>query len=562
MAFLEQSSPHRDPYVVSESPLGTPRHLRVAMVGAGASGLNMARHMELHMQNYTLTVYDKNTDVGGTWLENRYPGCACDIPSHNYQFTWEPNPNWSHYYSPGSEILEYFQRIAKKYELYKYIKFRHAVTRATWVEDDGIWNLEISNLDTGETIQDTCHVLINGGGVLNKWKWPDIAGIHSFSGDLVHTATWTSSDIVRGKTVAVVGSGSSGVQIIPSIQPDVKQLIACIRSPTWITPGFAQNHAGPGGTNFAFSEEQRREFRENPDIYNQYRKKIEGELNARFKFIIVDSEEQKMVRDLTTKAMQSKIKDEKLADHLIPKDFAVGCRRACPGPGFLEALGRENVRVVMDKIQQVVPKGVQLVTGESIEVDTIVCATGFDLSFCPQFELIGRNGEALADRWRDNAEAYLGLGVSGFPNYFVFLGPNSPVGHGSILPIIEHVSKYVINMLKKMQTQNIKSLSPLPAAVADFSEHVHEFMKRTAWATPCRSWFKNGTSDGPVVAVHPGGRIHWFHMLQKARLEDWEYTYLTANRFQYLGNGFSTKEAPGLDTTWYFDEPEMGYDLY
>ena len=141
----------------------------------------------------------------------------------------------------------------------------------------------------------------------------------------------------------------------------------------------------------------------------------------------------------------------------------------------------------------------------------------------------------------------------------VFLGPNSPVGHGSVLPIIEHVTKYMINFMKKIQTQGIKSVSPSPAAIKDFNAHTERFMKRTAWATPCRSWFKNGTVDGAIVALHPGSRIHWFHMLDQVRSEDWEYTYWTKNRFQYLGNGFSTKEEPGRDTTRYFEFPEEGY---
>lgn len=144
----------------------------------------------------------------------------------------------------------------------------------------------------------------------------------------------------------------------------------------------------------------------------------------------------------------------------------------------------------------------------------------------------------------------------------VFLGPNAPVGHGSVLPIIEHNTKYIVNMMKKIQTQGIKSVSPSAEAVKEFSEHIHEFMKRTAWATPCRSWFKRGTTDGPIVALHPGSRIHWFHMLETIRSEDWEYQYFSRNRFQYLGNGFSTKEDPGVDTTWYFDTPEKGYAEY
>ena len=144
----------------------------------------------------------------------------------------------------------------------------------------------------------------------------------------------------------------------------------------------------------------------------------------------------------------------------------------------------------------------------------------------------------------------------------MYLGPNAPVGHGSVLPIIEHATKYFINFMKKMQTQQIKSVMPKKEATEDFLVHTTEFMKRTAWATPCRSWFKDGTIDGPISALHPGSRIHWFHMLSQPRYEDWDFTYQTNNRFQYLGNGFSVRETPGMDTTRYFDYPEEGYCDY
>lgn len=144
----------------------------------------------------------------------------------------------------------------------------------------------------------------------------------------------------------------------------------------------------------------------------------------------------------------------------------------------------------------------------------------------------------------------------------VFLGPNAPIGHGSVIPILEHATKYMINVMKKAQSQGIKSLSPTASAVRDFNIHIPVFMERTAWRTPCRSWFKNGTVDGPIVALHPGSRIHWFHMLDDPRYEDYEYTYVNENRFKYLGNGFSTRERPGLDVAWYFDDPEQGYRDY
>ncbi|KAI9818370.1 MAG: hypothetical protein M1827_000428 [Pycnora praestabilis] len=546
-------------YTVTEAPMGTRRHLRIVTIGAGASGLNMARHVELHMDNIEHIVYEKNRDVGGTWFENRYPGCACDLPGSNYQFTWEPNPDWPHFYSSAPEILQYFKDVAQKYELYKYIKLSHIVVGAQWDEDHGIWNLQVKSLETGETFDDWCHMLINGSGILNNWRWPDIPGLHSFKGPLMHSAAWKDEYDLKGKTVAVLGCGSSGVQIVPNIQPDVKHLITFIRTPTWITAGFAQSHAGPGGSNFKFSEDQKRVWREDPQSYIAYCKEIESELNRRFKIILKDSPEQAEAVLFSTNEMKTKLGGhEQLIKNLIP-EFAVGCRRPTPGNGYLEALTKDNVRVVTDNIKQIVPEGIELSTGELLKIDAFICATGFDISFSPRFPMTGRNGVSLAEQWKEKPEAYLSLAAANFPNYFMFLGPNAPIGHGSVIPIIEHATKYMINFMKRLQTQSIKSITPLPRAISDFNAHTTTFMSRTAWSTNCRSWFKNGKIDGPIVALHPGSRIHWFHMLRDVRYEDWEYTYWTDNRFQYLGNGFSTWEGEGMDTTFYFDQPEEGY---
>lgn len=233
-----------------------------------------------------------------------------------------------------------------------------------------------------------------------------------------------------------------------------------------------------------------------------------------------------------------------LLKHLIPT-FSVGCRRPTPGNGYLEALGKDNVRVVTDSIAEIVPEGIKTTTGEVLEVDIFICATGFDISFCPRYPVIGRNGVSLADEWREKPAAYMSLAVPKFPNHFssyplvhlhnnllknysditrlVFLGPNAPIGHGSVLPIVEHSAKYIIRMLHKCQMQGIKSVDAKVEAVKDFEEHIETFMPRTAWSTHCRSWFKNGKIDGPVVALHPGSRIHWFHMLEEPRYEDFNW---------------------------------------
>jgi hypothetical protein len=273
-------------------------------------------------------------------------------------------------------------------------------------------------------------------------------------------------------------------------------------------------------------------------------------------------------------------KDSPLLKYLIPT-FAVGCRRPTPGNGYLESLGKENVRVVTDSISEIVPEGIKLSTGEVIAVDMFICATGFDISFRPRYPITGRNGITLGDQWKKKPSAYLSLAVPNFPNHFcklcceswcidvrlltflllsVFLGPSAPIGHGSVLPIVEHSTKYILKMIHKCQTQDVKAVTVNQQAVDDFDEHIQVFMQRTAWTTHCRSWFKNGTVDGPVVALHPGSRVHWFHMLDEPRYEDYAWDGIKKNRFSYLGNGFSSKEANGKDTAYYFDNPTAGYE--
>ncbi|KAM6524537.1 hypothetical protein FALCPG4_010146 [Fusarium falciforme] len=553
------TSPDR-PYTPPERPLGSPRHLRVIAIGAGASGLNLARQIEKHMKNVSLVIYEKNPEIGGTWFENRYPGCACDIPSHNYQYTWEPSPEWSEFYSSAPEIQQYFRGIAHKYDLYRYIKLNHRVTEARWDDQKGVWNLKAQDTKTGKEVHDWGHFMITASGILNHWKWPDIPGLHSFQGELLHSAAWDSKADWKGKTVAVLGTGSSGVQIVPTIQPDVKQLVTFVRSPTWITAGYAQSKAGPGGSNFKFTEQQKEEFRTNPSEYLRYRKEVEAELNSRFKMILKDSPEQAAAVAFSTKEMTAKLgENSPLLKHLIP-NFGVGCRRPTPGNGYLEALTKDNVRVITDEISQIVPEGIQLQTGKIVKVDMFICATGFDISFCPRYPVIGRNGTSLGSLWEKKPAAYLSLAVPDLPNHFMFLGPNCPIGHGSVIPILEHAAKYMIRMLHKAQTQGIKSVTVTHAAVNDFDENSEKFMQRTTWTTHCRSWFKNGKVDGPVVALHPGSRVHWFHMLEDPRFEDYEWERLARNRFAYLGNGFSTKEAEGRDISYYFDNPEAGFE--
>lgn len=245
-----------------------------------------------------------------------------------------------------------------------------------------------------------------------------------------------------------------------------------------------------------------------------------------------------------------------LRDTMVPKNFNVACRRPTPGNGYLEALAGDKTTVFTQTIERITERGVvDSATGEEHEVDVIICATGFDTSFRPRFPITGLDPKlTLAEKWADFPRSYLGVGVDGFPNYFTYTGPFTPVAQGSILPIISMLTQHLIQILKRLQTHHIKWLSPKPQAVQDFVEHVHTFMPRTCWSDPCSSWFKQGTTDGPIV-MWPGSRLSFFEVLQKPNFEDYDIEYMSGNRWGFLGTGFVDFEFTGTrDLTWYLDE--------
>ncbi|KAI2618461.1 hypothetical protein GGR54DRAFT_156842 [Hypoxylon sp. NC1633] len=557
-------------YAIREQPLGSAKHVRIVGIGAGASGINMIRTLRKTLVNYEHVIYEKNEKVGGTWFENRYPGCRCDVPSHNYQFSWRPNPEWSNFFSPAAEIEQYLTRICEEGHMMDTIKTRHQVVGAWWDEARGLWDLSVRNLETGKEFKDQANFLVDASGILNNWKWPDIPNINSFQGDLIHTASWPKNFDYANKTVAVIGNGSSGIQLLPTIQPDVKKLYHFVRTPTWVIPPRIMTMMIMGGPakhilgeiefdgNENFSPQQIEKFKADPEFYHKFIKTIEQDSNGAFHVVLrnggpIQAAATGQVVQYMTAALGG---DERLCKALIPQ-FPLGARRITPAPGYLEALRAPNTEVITEGIAAVVPEGIQLESGEIIKLDAIICATGFDNSFAPRFPIVARHGNVQDAMKADTPKGYMSCALAGVPNYFTFFGPNAPIGHGSVFTLSEHIARYIAGAISKCQSEGIKAMAPSDAAVADYNAHVAAFMPRTAWAAPCKSWFKGGREDGPVTALHPGSRVHFFHMLERFRAEDWVYAYddPAANRFAYLGNGFSTRElGPEADPTWYLDE--------
>ncbi|KAF1838443.1 FAD/NAD(P)-binding domain-containing protein [Decorospora gaudefroyi] len=539
-------------YRIKEQPMGTKRKIKVILMGAGASSLNLFKKAEEDMEKLEMVCYEKNNDVGGTWLENRYPGCACDIPSVNYQFSWKIKL-WSHYYSYAPEIWDYLKSIERENDfITKYIKLRHRLEHVEWDDVAGLWRCQVRDLDKDVLFQDSAEFFINAGGVLNNWKWPQIPGLKDFRGKCMHSANYEQGYDLSNKRVAVIGAGSSGVQIVAAIQQKVKHLYHWVQSPIWITAGFAQTWAGKNGANFRYSEEQLDFLKRNPKKYLEYRKQIENELNQRFKFIIKGSDEARLAREYADAEMRKKLQDDpRLAEQMIPKNFNPGCRRPTPAPGYLEALVADNTTIFTESVDSITPNGFIDNEGRSYEVDVIICATGFDTSWLPRFPFIA-HGTSLHSLWdSDNGvTSYLSVGIPTFPNTFSFCGPYGPLGHGSFIPLIEQWTCYILSALTKCQVENIKSITPKLGPSQQFRQHADLFLQRTAWTSPCRSWFKQGRSDGQA-AVWPGSRLHFLKMMEAPRYEDFEIVYLGENMFEFLGNGFESREFDGRDITNY-----------
>ncbi|CAI7655695.1 unnamed protein product [Penicillium manginii] len=525
-------------------PWQTDRPFKVIVMGAGAAGIDFLHHAstELIDLNIEVKCFEKNADVGGTWFENRYPGCACDGPSPSYQFAWRPNPDWSKYYCSSLEIWQYLKGIVLDEGLDRYIQLQTEITEARWDDEIGRWVLTLCRADDSALWTEHCDVLLNGTGFLNAWKWPAIPGLHSFQGRLFHTARYEEGYDLKDKRVAIIGSGSSGVQAVASVYSDVSKLYTWVRSPTWITAGFAQKYAGKDGANFEYSEEEKYEWREDPEKYREYRKMIEDEINLRYRAVLRNTAESQKGAEFSYTDMHKKLGgDPRLVDKIIPKDFNVGCRRPTPGNGYLEALVGEKTTLFTETIKEITPKGFRSQSGQEYECDVIICATGFDTSYRPRFPVIGINGVKLSERWAEIPESYLGIAAPDMPNYFMFTGPFTPVAQGAILPILTAMSKYFMQLIRKMYMHHIRRVIPKDSVIQDFMEHARVYLPRTCWADPCTSWFKQGRPDGPIV-MWPGSRLAFFEVVKEPLWEDFDIQYLSKNRFGFLGSGFAKYE--------------------
>ena len=409
----------------------------ILIVGAGFAGIGMAIRLK-QAGIHDFTVLERADRLGGTWRDNTYPGAACDVPSHLYSYSFEPNPSWSRRFAPQGEILAYLEHCADKYGVRRHIRFGTSVTGASFDEHSGLWTVQINDSDAL-----TARVLVSGSGHrLSRPMYPNIVGRDEFRGKTMHSARWDHDYPIEGKRVAVIGTGCSAIQIVPSIAPTVGRLHIFQRTASWLLP--KPDRGIPPRVQVV--------FRRRPLVQKIARSVIYWVLEA-FAVGYVLCPRLNAIRERRAlRYLERSIRDPALRAKLVPK-FRLGCKRILISNDYYAALQRENVELVTDGIAEIREHSIVTSDGTEHPVDAIVYATGFEtVEAKPPFAIRGRGGHDLRDASRDGIEAYLGTSIAGFPNLFLLVGPNLVLGHSSMIFMMESQFAYVLDALRTLRT--------------------------------------------------------------------------------------------------------------
>lgn len=442
----------------------------VVIVGAGMSGIAMAIAL-LEAGSEDFVILEKSNRIGGTWRDNTYPGLACDVPSAFYAYRTDLNPNWSRLFSPGTEIQAYLESVVRRRGLERFIQFGVEVVKAEYGE--GSWTLTDA---TGATYE--APVFVGATGVLRRPCYPDIDGLDTFAGSVFHSARWDHGATLEGARVGIIGTGSTGVQITTALADVSARVVQFQRTPQWVAT--VPNPRIPSAV--------RRAADLVPGVpaavYEVNRRLFDSMATA----VIRDGWHRRLFQGYTRRSVQV-VGDPELRGQLQPSDQP-GCKRLIMSPGYFKAVQQPHVTVESGAISHVEPSGVRLKDGTLHELDVLVLATGFDAqAFIRPMEVRGRDGLALDDVWADGPVAHYTTTVPGFPNFFLILGPNSPIGNSSLVPLSEAQSRYVVTWLRRMSDRGIRSVEPTAEATGRFREKIRDAMAPTVWVTGCDSWY-------------------------------------------------------------------------
>jgi cation diffusion facilitator CzcD-associated flavoprotein CzcO len=451
----------------------------VAIIGSGFSGIGLAiRLRQDGVEDFV--VLERNDGVGGTWWANTYPGCACDVPSHLYSFSFAPNPDWTRTYSRQPEIREYLGRVVEQYGVAPHIRLNTEVLGARW--HSGRWVLDTSSGPV------TAKVLVSAAGPLVEPKLPDFPGLERFQGPAFHTARWDHSASLKGKRVAAIGTGASAIQFVPTIAPEVEQLHVFQRTPPWVMPHSSR----------PITRTERRLFR----LFPALQRLVRGWIYTAREFLVLGFVKRpramKLLERVSRRHMERSLPPE-LLEKATP-DYRLGCKRILPSNDWYPALARDNVELVTDAVTEVREHAIVTADGSEREVDAIVFGTGFHVVNTPVGQMVtGRDGRTLADVWNGSPRAHLGCTVSGFPNLFILLGPNTGLGHSSMVYMLESQLAFVTSALREMRSRGASTVEVRGEVQEKYNAEIQARLKNTVWNTGCHSWYLDAQGGNPTL---------------------------------------------------------------
>lgn len=476
----------------------------VLIIGAGFAGLGAA--IQLRQAGITnIVILERGTAVGGTWRDNQYPGAACDIPSNLYSYSFAPNPDWSHAYSGSREILGYIHHLVAEYRLEELIHFGQNVTAMAFDEAAGLWRIETAH---GE--RHAARAVVMAPGPLSNASLPNMPGIERFKGHKIHSAMWDHRYDFAGKRVAVIGTGASGVQIIPELVKLADKVTVFQRTPGWVLPRL----------DFAPGKKLKNLFRYVPITQQAVREAMFWVHEAMATGIVWNTPVTPLIERVARAHLRRQVKDRWLRRQLTP-DFTIGCKRVLMSNDYYPALQAANAKLVTWPIATLSEQGIRTVEGIEHQVDCIVFATGFDVckSGTP-FPIRGVNGRSLGEEWSRGGQAYKSINVSGFPNLFITFGPNSGPGHNSALVYMESQIDYLVQGIGTLLRNGYKALDVKPEVQASYNSGIQKRLAKTNWNTGCKSWYL--TADGFNATMYPGFATQFAQQMKQFRLADYQ----------------------------------------
>lgn len=473
---------------------------KIVIVGSGFSGIGMG--IALKRAGFTdFVILEKGEDLGGTWRDNQYPGCACDVPSPLYSFSFELNPSWSRLFAPQREIWDYLRNCATKYGIDGHMRYGSRVEGMEWDDAARLWTVR-----TAAGGRYVAHAVVSGAGALHIPSYPNISGIDSFAGDAFHSSSWDQSCDLTGKRVAVIGTGASAVQIVPEIAGQAGQLTVFQRTPPWIQPRPDQP-IPPG---------MRRMLAAVPGAARGLRYAIYWALETRALGFAVDPRLMAPLEALARKHLENQVPDPSLRARLTP-DYTIGCKRILLSSDYYPALQLPNVELVTDGIREIVPAGVVTEDGTTRDFDVLIYASGFRVTdAAAELNVTGRGGVKLADAWSQGVEAHRGITIPGFPNLFLLLGPNTGLGHTSVVFMIETQVQHVLSCLRILSREKAAAIEARESALRRYNDGLQRRLRRAVWnAGGCQSWYLDDT--GVNRTLWPGFTFEYWARTRRAR---------------------------------------------